>query len=164
MSSYRAALRFCPDCNNSNWMMGKNEKMELVFTCKVCSKVEVAEMEDDESGGKKRNDDLCVFRHDVLYVAKESIIVMPDIIHDPTLPRVYDYCCHACGHNEAVYYRLSETIVSDAMAIIYVCCRCSNWRTEGKEVQYSVPQEMAKDDREDGSPTERRQMDLDEDD
>ena len=24
---------------------------------------------------------------------------------------------------EAVYYRLSETIVSDAMAIIYVCCK-----------------------------------------
>ena len=26
------------------------------------------------------------------------------------------------GSPEAVYYRLSETIVSDAMAIIYVCC------------------------------------------
>ncbi|CAK9085663.1 DNA-directed RNA polymerase II subunit RPB9 (RNA polymerase II subunit B9) (DNA-directed RNA polymerase II subunit I) [Durusdinium trenchii] len=65
---------------------------------------------------------------------QESIIVMPDVIHDPTLPRVYDYDCHVCGHNQAVYYRLSETIVSDAMAIIYVCCECSNWRTEGKEV------------------------------
>lgn len=64
---------------------------------------------------------------------------MPDVIYDPTLPRAYDYDCHICGHNQAVYYRLSETIVSDAMAIIYVCCKCSNWRTEGKEVQYSVP-------------------------
>ena len=27
---------------------------------------------------------------------------------------------------EAVYYRLSETIVSDAMAIIYVCCKQGN--------------------------------------
>lgn len=123
-------------------MMGKNEKMGLVFTCKVCSKVEVVSMdaETDESGNPKKIEDLCVFRHDVLFVAKESIIVMPDVIHDPTLPRVYDYECHACGHNQAVYYRLSETIVSDAMAIIYVCCKCSNWRTEGKEVQYSIPQ------------------------
>ncbi|CAK9085573.1 DNA-directed RNA polymerase II subunit RPB9 (RNA polymerase II subunit B9) (DNA-directed RNA polymerase II subunit I) [Durusdinium trenchii] len=144
MASYKSTLRFCPECNNSNWMMGKNEKMELVFTCKVCSNVEVVPMEDtDNDGNPKRIDDLCVFRHDVLFVAKESIIVMPDVIHDPTLPRVYDYDCHVCGHNQAVYYRLSETIVSDAMAIIYVCCECSNWRTEGKEVQYSVPQGKA---------------------
>ncbi len=37
--------------------------------------------------------------------------------------QVYDYDCHVCGHHQAVYYRLSETIVSDAMAIIYVCCK-----------------------------------------
>ncbi|CAE7620366.1 POLR2I [Symbiodinium natans] len=143
MSSYKSTLRFCPGCNNSNWMMGKNEKMELVFTCKVCECMEVVSMEGqdaNEAGSKKRMDDLCVFRHDVLFVAKESIIVMPDVIHDPTLPRVYDYDCHVCGHHEAVFYRLSETIVSDAMAIIYVCCKCSNWRTEGREVQYSVPE------------------------
>ncbi|CAE7419888.1 POLR2I [Symbiodinium sp. CCMP2592] len=146
MASYKSTLRFCPGCNNSNWMMGKNEKMELVFTCKVCGFVEEVSMEKQDEGDPgssfKRIDDLCVFRHDVLFVAKESIIVMPDVIHDPTLPRVYDYDCHVCGHNEAVFYRLSETIVSDAMAIIYVCCKCSNWRTEGREVQYSVPQEQ----------------------
>merc|ERR1711862_734693 len=87
-----------------------------------------------------KKDQLCVFRHDVLFVAKESIIVQKDVIFDPTLSRVYDYDCHVCGHKEAVFYRLQETIVSDAMAIIFICCKCSNWRTEGKEVQYSVPE------------------------
>merc|ERR1711972_1193926 len=124
-------------------MGGKNEKLELVFKCKVCGKVEVISTEETtETGEPKKLEDLCVFRHDVLFVAKESIIVMPDIIYDPTLPRVYDYNCHVCGHKEAVFYRLSETIVSDAMAIIFVCCGCSNWRTEGKEVQYSNPEEV----------------------
>merc|ERR1719378_58971 len=97
-------------------------------------------MEDeDENGEPTKNEELCVFRHDVLFVAKESIIVEPDVIHDPTLSRVYDFNCHVCGNNEAVFYRLDETIVSDAMAIIFVCCQCSNWRTEGKDVQYSEP-------------------------
>eukprot|EP00930_Biecheleria_cincta_P101333 TRINITY_DN92973_c0_g1_i1.p1 TRINITY_DN92973_c0_g1~~TRINITY_DN92973_c0_g1_i1.p1 ORF type:complete len:148 (+),score=24.74 TRINITY_DN92973_c0_g1_i1:88-531(+) len=143
MASYKSTLRFCPDCNNSNWMMGKNENLELVFRCRVCTRTEVVPMDQqDEEGNAKKLEDLCVFRHDVLFVAKESIIVMPDIIYEPTLPRVYDYDCHVCRHNEAVFYRLSETIVSDAMAIIFVCCKCSNWRTEGKEVQYSIPGEM----------------------
>mmetsp|Transcript_2209 Transcript_2209/g.4937 ORF Transcript_2209/g.4937 Transcript_2209/m.4937 type:complete len:144 (-) Transcript_2209:108-539(-) len=136
MASYRSALRFCPICNNSNWMMGKNESMELVFKCKSCGQVEVGAMEE---GAK--NEELCVFRHDVLFVAKENIVVRDDVIYDPTLSRIYDYNCHVCHHNEAVFYRVAETIVSDAMAIIFVCCNCSNWRTEGKDVQYSTPEE-----------------------
>mmetsp|Transcript_76387 Transcript_76387/g.215983 ORF Transcript_76387/g.215983 Transcript_76387/m.215983 type:complete len:147 (-) Transcript_76387:26-466(-) len=144
MSSYKATLRFCPICNNSNWMMGKNEKLELVYRCKVCNNIEVLSMEDEEDndGRAQKMEELCIFRHDVLFVAKESIIVQPDVIYDPTLSRVYDYNCHVCGGNEAVFYRLSESIVSDAMAIIFVCCKCSNWRTEGKEVQYSIPEEL----------------------
>lgn len=123
--------------------MGKNEKNELVFRCKVCTyTLEVDMQEDEDAEEPKKHEDLCVFRHDVLFVAKESIIVQPDIIYDPTLSRTYDYNCHVCGGKEAVFYRLSETIVSDAMAIIFVCCACSNWRTEGKEVQYSSPEEI----------------------
>merc|ERR1719436_1277778 len=102
-------------------------------------------MEDEDEGGQgSNNKELCIFRHDVLFVAKENIIVQPDVIHDPTLSRIYDYDCHVCGHHEAVFYKLSETIVSDAMAIIFVCCGCSNWRTEGKDVQYSTPEERAR--------------------
>mmetsp|Transcript_32632 Transcript_32632/g.74565 ORF Transcript_32632/g.74565 Transcript_32632/m.74565 type:complete len:146 (-) Transcript_32632:33-470(-) len=143
MSSYRASLRFCTTCNNANWQMGKNERLELVYKCKVCGHVDVLSFEDEEEGGEpKKLEELCIFRHDVLFVAKESIMVQPDVIYDPTLPRVYDYSCHVCGHNEAVFYRLSETIISDAMAIIFVCCRCSNWRTEGKDTQYSNPEEI----------------------
>eukprot|EP00929_Paragymnodinium_shiwhaense_P119834 TRINITY_DN91741_c0_g1_i1.p1 TRINITY_DN91741_c0_g1~~TRINITY_DN91741_c0_g1_i1.p1 ORF type:complete len:146 (+),score=45.69 TRINITY_DN91741_c0_g1_i1:149-586(+) len=138
MSSYRASLRFCPICNMSNWMMGKNEKLELVYKCKVCGYLDVLAMDDPAEGEEpKKMEELCIFRHDVLFVAKESIIVNPDVVFDPTLPRVYDYTCHACAHNEAVFYRLAEAIISDAMAIIFVCCKCTHWRTEGKEVQYS---------------------------
>merc|ERR1711920_867193 len=100
--------------------MGKNEKLELVFRCNVCTHLETIDMTDED--GDKKFDDLCIYRHDVLFVAKENIIVQKDVIYDPTLSRVYDYDCHNCGHHEAVFYRLSETIVSDAMAIIYVCC------------------------------------------
>jgi len=138
-SSYKAGLRFCPVCNNSNWLMGKNEKLELCYKCKVCHNTETVEME----GEDQKNEALCIYRHDVLFVAKEAIIVQPDVIYDPTLPRIYDYKCHVCSHNEAVFYRLDETIVNDAMAIIFVCCNCSHWRTEGKDVQYSQPEDNA---------------------
>jgi len=105
-------------------------------------KIEMDDEVDETTGEPKKMDDLCIYRHDVLFVAKENIIVQKDVIYDPTLSRVYDYNCHACGHHEAVFYRLSETIISDAMAIIFVCCNCSNWRVEGKEVQYSTPEDM----------------------
>merc|ERR1712150_117252 len=80
----------------------------------------------------------CLFRRDVLFVAKESIRIEPSVIHDPTLPRDYEYDCHACSNNEAVFYRLPESVVSDAMAIVFVCCKCASWRTEGKVVQYET--------------------------
>merc|ERR1719313_2066499 len=125
--------------------MGKNERLELVYTCKVCGYIEGVALDedlpedlDDEARAKllrDRKENMCLFRHDVLYVAKESIRVEPSVIHDPTLARDYDYFCHACGHNEAVFYRLPESIVSDAMAIVFVCTKCTSWRTEGKEVQ-----------------------------
>merc|ERR1719162_714168 len=87
---------------------------------------------------RERKENMCLFRHDVLYVAKESIRIEPSVIYDPTLARDYDYFCHACGHNEAVFYRLSEAVVSDAMAIVFVCVKCTSWRTEGKEVQHET--------------------------
>merc|ERR1712113_860131 len=144
MASYRSTLRFCKTCNNSNWMMGKNEMTELVYKCKVCGLIEVIPFQDEEEDGRRKHkmEELCIYRHDVLYVAKESIIVNPDVIHDPTLSRVYDYNCHVCHHSEAVFYRLPESIISDAMAIIFVCCNCTNWRTEGKAVQYSAPEDL----------------------
>merc|ERR1712107_575309 len=119
----------------------------------VCGRDEISTLEDEAAPGDTphKQEELCVFRHDVLFVAKESILVQPDVIHDPTLPRVYDYDCHVCHHNQAVFYRLQETIVSDAMAIIFVCTnsptggprvrRCSTRTpTSGKrQVQYSNP-------------------------
>lgn len=148
MGSYRATLKFCPKCNNSNWRMGKNERLELVYTCKVCGYIEGIPLDEDEDMDatqeerdrllNERKMNMCLFRHDVLYVAKESIRIEPSVIHDPTLARDYDYYCHACGHNEAVFYRLAESIVSDAMAIVFVCVRCTSWRTEGKEVQHET--------------------------
>merc|ERR1719313_2340881 len=134
--------------------MGKNERLELVYTCKVCGYIEGVALDEDlpedlapsekEKVLRERKENMCLFRHDVLYVAKESIRVEPSVIHDPTLARDYNYFCHACGHNEAVFYRLAESIVSDAMAIVFVCVNCTSWRTEGKEVQYETSEKGAK--------------------
>merc|ERR550514_1166070 len=73
----------------------------------------------------------CVHRRDLTFVAKEAIQVTSDVVHDPTLPRDKNFDCHICGNNEAVFYRLAESIVDDAMALVFVCCNCYAWKTDG---------------------------------
>merc|ERR1719201_672441 len=106
--------------------------------------MDISTPEEREKIIRERKENMCLYRHDVLYIAKESIRIEPSVIYDPTLARDYDYDCHACGHNEAVFYRLAESIVSDAMAIVFVCVRCASWRTEGKEVQHETSELGAK--------------------
>ena len=55
--SYRASLLFCS--------VGKNEKLELVYRCRVCDLIETLSM-DDEGNMLKKTDSTYIFRHDVL--------------------------------------------------------------------------------------------------
>lgn len=70
----------------------KSEKDELVYHCRVCNLKETVSLDEADYESKEAlAAQLCVHRHDLTYVAKEAIIVQPDVVHDPTLPRVYTY-------------------------------------------------------------------------
>lgn len=116
-------LRFCPECNNLLYPTEDKQAKELHFACRQCEYVEA-------SGGT--DEDCCVFRHDVTYVAREAIIVNPAVTKDPTLGRDYSYECDYCDSKEAVFYQLPEKQSSDAMTLVFVCCSCGAWREEGK--------------------------------
>lgn len=120
---YRAVFIFCPECNNLLQPNENKDNRRLQYRCRNCTYTR-------ESVGV---DEACVHRRDINFVAKEDIVVPADIIYDPSLARNYNYECEHCPGTEAVFYRLPESIVSDAMALIFVCCQCGNWRREGKE-------------------------------
>ena len=92
-------LRFCPECNNILYPSEDKAAKQLHFACRQCEYSE-------ESAGN--DEDQCVFRHDVTYVAREQIIVNPAVTKDPTLGRDYQYECDYCDSKEAVFYQLPE--------------------------------------------------------
>ena len=69
--SYRASLRFCS--------VGKNEKMELVYRCRVYNLIETPSM-DDEGNMLKKTDSTCIFRHDVLSLLQGEVSFKMSVI------------------------------------------------------------------------------------
>ena len=69
--SYRASLRFCS--------VGKNEKMELVYRCRVYNLIETLSM-DDEGNMLKKTDSTCIFWHDVLSLLQGEVSFKMSVI------------------------------------------------------------------------------------
>ncbi|CAD7958514.1 unnamed protein product [Amoebophrya sp. A25] len=122
---YRAVFLFCPECNNLLQPNEDKHLRKLVYRCRNCTYSRPAR--------EGVVEEQCVHRRDITFIAKEDIVVPEGVIYDPSLARNYNYSCDHCDGTEAVFYRLAESIVSDAMALIFVCCKCGHWRREGKE-------------------------------
>ena len=69
--SYRASLLFCS--------VGKNEKLELFYRCRVCDLIETLSM-DDEGNMLKKTDSTCIFRHDVLSLLQGEVSFKTSVI------------------------------------------------------------------------------------
>lgn len=50
-------------------------------------------------------------------------MVSPDLSQDPTLGRVPDWRCPACGNLGCVFFQLPERVAEDAMTLVYVCTK-----------------------------------------
>ena len=116
-----AAVKFCPGCNNL--LNPKETKDALTYVCRSCS-----------YGEKATNAaELVVHRRDVHHLQKEKLHVPADVIHDPTLSRTENFRCEHCPNSAAVFWQLPEAQQEDAMALIFVCTACCQWRLEGKQ-------------------------------
>ncbi|KAL8444524.1 hypothetical protein Emed_006171 [Eimeria media] len=51
------------------------------------------------------------------------MMISPDLSQDPTLGRIPDWRCPACGNIGAVFFQLPERIAEDAMTLVYVCIK-----------------------------------------
>ena len=72
-----------------------------------------------------------------LVYVREDILVSPDLSQDPTLGRVPDWRCPACGNLGCVFFQLPERVAEDTMTLVYVCTKSG--------CGYSVKQEATQE-------------------
>ncbi|CAH8429590.1 unnamed protein product [Schistosoma mattheei] len=51
----------------------------------------------------------------------ELALIVPDVVHDPTLPRTEDHICRRCGKQEAVFFQSQTLKAEENMRLYYVC-------------------------------------------
>ncbi|KAL8437775.1 hypothetical protein Efla_006667 [Eimeria flavescens] len=100
-------------CSN-NMLQPKEDRQrqQLKFLCRRCDFFRYAEPTYEEN---------CVDRINFSYKSKEDMMISPDLSQDPTLGRVPDWRCPACGNLGCVFFQLPERVAEDAMTLVYVC-------------------------------------------
>lgn len=78
---------------------------------------------------------------------REDMMISPDLSQDPTLGRVPDWRCPACGNLGCVFFQLPERVAEDAMTLVYVCTKSGC----GYSVKQDASQEADADAGEEGS-------------
>ncbi|OEH74581.1 DNA-directed RNA polymerase II [Cyclospora cayetanensis] len=104
------------------------QRQQLKFLCRRCDFFRYAEGTFEEN---------CVDRINFSYKSKEDMMISPDLSQDPTLGRVPDWRCPACGNLGCVFFQLPERVAEDAMTLVYVCTKSG--------CGHSVKQESAHD-------------------
>ncbi|EIW70563.1 DNA-directed RNA polymerase II subunit RPB9 [Tremella mesenterica] len=112
-----AALRFCGDCNNLLYPRSDNNAHVLLYMCRNCQYTENAIPEPGFAP--------CVYKNDLLTVAREQAGEIRDLDNDPTLQRSNIQCPH-CQKNGAVFYQDQALRVTTNMTLFYVCVHCKH--------------------------------------
>ncbi|KAL8455714.1 hypothetical protein Emag_000439 [Eimeria magna] len=108
------------------------QRQQLKFLCRRCEFFRYAEPTYEEN---------CVDRINFSYKSKEDMMISPDLSQDPTLGRVPEWRCPACGNVGAVFFQLPERIAEDAMTLVYVCIKSGC----GHSVKQEATQEIDAD-------------------
>lgn len=51
----------------------------------------------------------------------ELALIVPDVVHDPTLPRTEEHQCPRCKKQEAVFFQSQTVRAEENMRLYYVC-------------------------------------------
>jgi DNA-directed RNA polymerase II subunit RPB9 len=95
------------------------ENKLLLYACRNCDYKQIA-------------DNNCVYVNKITHEIDELARIVPEVIHDPTLPRTKEHPCPVCGHKEAVFFQGQSRRSEDDMRLYYVCTdtKCSHKWTE----------------------------------
>lgn len=105
------------------------QRQQLKFLCRRCDFFRYAEGTYEEN---------CVDRINFSYKSKEDMMVSPDLSQDPTLGRVPDWRCPACGNLGCVFFQLPERVAEDAMTLVYVCTKSGCGHSVKQEAAHEI--------------------------
>merc|ERR1712168_1664853 len=96
----------------------ENKRLKvLVYKCRQCQEEVPA-------------DNPCVFVNKVVHEVDELNYIIPDLAHDPTLPRQKEKECPNCQGMECVYFQSHSTKAEQGMRLYYVCTTCGHKWTD----------------------------------
>ena len=112
-------IRFCQECNNMLYPKEDRENKVLLYACRNCDYKQIAENN-------------CVYVNKITHDIDELSRIVPEVVHDPTLPRTKDHPCPKCHHKEAVFFQGQSRRAEDDMKLYYVCTdsKCAHKWTE----------------------------------
>ncbi|WVQ79927.1 hypothetical protein IAT38_002028 [Cryptococcus sp. DSM 104549] len=111
------SLKFCGECNNLLYPKSDNNAKVLLYQCRNCNYTENATIEPGMAG--------CVYKNDLLTVAREQPGETKDLDTDPTLQRS-EIECPACHHNDAVFFQDQGRRITTNMTLFYYCTNCKH--------------------------------------
>ncbi|KAK8864606.1 hypothetical protein IAR55_001856 [Kwoniella newhampshirensis] len=109
------SLKFCGECNNLLYPKSDNNAKVLLYQCRNCNYAENATSEPGMAP--------CVYKNDLLTVAREQKGQTKDLETDPTLQRS-DIECPRCQNHEAVFYQDQARRITTNMTLFYYCVNC----------------------------------------
>lgn len=112
-------IRFCQECNNMLYPKEDRENKILLYACRNCDYKQIAENN-------------CVYVNKITHDIDEISRIVPEVVHDPTLPRTRDHPCPKCNHKEAVFFQGQSRRSDEDMKLYYVCTsgQCAHRWTE----------------------------------
>lgn len=112
-------IKFCQECNNMLYPKEDRENRVLLYACRNCDY-------------KQPASNNCVYVNKITHDVDELSRIVPEVIHDPTLPRTKEHPCPRCKHREAVFFQGQSRRAEDDMRLYYVCTngKCTHKWTE----------------------------------
>jgi len=112
-------IKFCQECNNMLYPKEDRDNRSLEYACRNCEYKEPAT-------------NFCVYVNKITHDVDELSRIVPEVIHDPTLPKTREHPCPRCGHREAVFFQGQSRRAEEDMRLYYVCTngKCTHKWTE----------------------------------
>uniref|UniRef100_A0AC35TTG6 DNA-directed RNA polymerase subunit n=1 Tax=Rhabditophanes sp. KR3021 TaxID=114890 RepID=A0AC35TTG6_9BILA len=110
-------IKFCQECNNMLYPKEDKNRRCLMFACRSCDY-------------KCEADNTCVYVNKLVRNIDELTQIVPETIHDPTLPSTEDHPCPKCGHKVSIFFQAQTSRAEDEMKLYYVCADpkcCHPW-------------------------------------
>ncbi|KAL7057038.1 hypothetical protein AAHC03_019342 [Spirometra sp. Aus1] len=101
-------ILFCSECYNMLYPKEDKRHKRLMYACRNCDYTQAA-------------DNPCVYVNRLEQEIDELALIVPDVVHDPTLPRTEDHICRRCGKQEAVFFQSQTVKAEENMRLYYVC-------------------------------------------